>query len=140
MRVVDLYRGLLFLYPVAFRDQFSEEMVSVFQQRAGERPGMFSFFAREFFSIAKGACTMWLAKILTVNSNPPPSEAADATSSPVTIAEINSRRQTAIRMTVASIAQHDFLNARRYSYEETRLKLVLHDLESETPAPEGETA
>jgi hypothetical protein len=130
MRVVDLYRGLLFLYPVAFRAQFSEEMVSVFQQRAGERPGIFSFFAREFFSIAKGACTMWLAKILTVNSNPPPSEAADATYSPVNIAEINSRRLTAIRMMVASIAKHDFLNARRYSYEESRLKRALYDLES----------
>jgi hypothetical protein len=53
MRVVDLYRGLLFLYPADFRDQFSEEMVSVFQQRAGERPGIFSFFAREFSASQK---------------------------------------------------------------------------------------
>ncbi len=140
MRVVDLYRGLLFLYPVAFRDQFSEEMVSVFQQRAAERHGNFNFFVREFFSIARGACTVWLAKILTVNRNPPPSEAADATCSPVTIAEINSRRQTAIRMMVASISKHDFLNARRYSYEETRLKRALHELERGTPAPGTGTA
>jgi hypothetical protein len=140
MRLVDLYRGLLFLYPVAFRDQFSEEMVSVFKQRAGERPGTLNFFVTEFSSIAKGACIMWLAKILAVNRNPPPSETADALCTPVTIAEINSQRQTAIRMMVASIARHDFLNARRYSYEETRLKLVLYDLESGTPAPEGETA
>jgi len=130
MRVVDLYRGLLFLYPVAFRDQFSEEMVSVFQQRAGERPADFNFFVRELSSVAKGACIMWLAKILTVNRNPLPSEAADATCSPVNIAEINSRRLTAIRMMVASIAKHDFLNARRYSYEESRLKMALYDLES----------
>jgi hypothetical protein len=38
-------------------------------------------------------------------------------------------------MMVASIARHDFPNARRYSNEETRLKLVLRDLETETPAP-----
>lgn len=135
MRVVDLYRSMLLLYPAAFRDQFSEEMVSVFQQRAGERPGALNFFVREFFSIGKGACTMWLAKILTLNRNPPPSEAADAICTPVTITEIKSQRQTAIRMMVASIARHDFPNARRYSNEETRLKLVLRDLETETPAP-----
>ena len=68
MRVVDLYRGLLLLYPDDFRNQFSEEMISVFQQRASERPGTFHFFVRELSSIAKGACIMWLAKILTVNS------------------------------------------------------------------------
>jgi hypothetical protein len=33
-------------------------------------------------------------------------------------------------MMVASIAKHDFLNARRYSYEESRLKMALYDLES----------
>jgi hypothetical protein len=80
MRVVDLYRGLLFLYPVSFRNQFSEEMISVFQGRAAERSGTFKFFIRSFSSIAKGACIMWLAKILAVNRNPSPSEAADATS------------------------------------------------------------
>jgi hypothetical protein len=127
MRVVDLYRGLLFLYPEAFRNQFSEEMISVFQRRAGDRPGTFNFFVSEFSSIAKGACIMWLAKILT--RNPSPSEAADATCTPVTIAELNSQRQTAIRKMVASIARHDFLNARRYSYEEARLKRILRDLE-----------
>jgi hypothetical protein len=140
MRVVDLYRSLLFLYPADFRNQFSEEMICVFQQRAGECLGTFNFFVREFSSIAKGACIMWLAKILTVNRNPSPSEAADATCTPVTMAELNSQRQTAIRKMVASIAKHDFLNARRYSNEETRLKRVLHDLENGTPAPVSKTA
>jgi hypothetical protein len=138
MRVVDLYRSLLFLYPADFRNQFSEEMICVFQQRAGERPGTFNFFVSEFSSIAKGACIMWLAKILT--RNPSPSEAADATCTPVTIAELNRQRQTAIGKMVSSIAKHDFLNARRYSYEETRLSRVLHDLENGTPAPGSETA
>lgn len=138
MRVVDLYRGLLFLYPVAFRDQFSEEMISVFQQRAAERPGTFNFFVREFSSIANGACIMWLAKILT--RNPSPSEAADATCTPVTIADLNSQRQTAIRKMVASIARHDFLNARRYSNEETRLKRILQDLEEGISVPGSRTS
>ena len=138
MRVVDLYRGLLFLYPGDFRNQFSEEMISVFQQRAGERPETFQFFLSEFSGIAKGACIMWLAKILTLN--PSPSEAEDATSTPVTIAELTSQRQTAIKKMVASIAMHDFLNARRYSYEEVRLKRILRDLEDGISAPGSSTA
>jgi hypothetical protein len=134
MRVVDLYRSVLFLYPADFRNQFSEEMISVFQQRAAERPGAFYFFVREFSSIAKGACIMWLAKNLT--RHPSPSEATDTTGTTLTISELDNQRQTAIRKMVASIARHDFLNARRYSNEETRLKRVLHDLEKGTPAPE----
>jgi hypothetical protein len=140
MRLVDLYRGLLLLYPGDFREQFSEEMISVFQQRARERPVTLSFSVREFSSIAKGACIMWLVKILTVNRIPPPSEAVEAALNPLTIAEINTRRQAAIRMMVASIAKHDFHNARRYSNEETRLQRVLRDLESGTPAPGSKTA
>ena len=138
MRVVDLYRGLLFLYPGDFRNQFSEEMISVFQQRAGERPETFQFFLSEFSGIAKGACIMWLAKILT--RNPSPSEAEDATCTPVTTAELNSQRQAAIRKMVASIAKHDFLNARRYSYEEVRLKRILRDLEDGISVPGRSTA
>ena len=140
MKVVDLYRGLLFLYPGDFRNQFSEEMISVFQQRAGERPETFQFFLSEFSGIAKGACIMWLAKILTLDRNSAPREAEDATSTPVTIAELASQRQTAIRKMVASIAKHDFLNARRYSYEEVRLKRILRDLEDGISAPRGSTA
>jgi hypothetical protein len=140
MKALDLYRGLLFLYPGDFRNQFSEEMISVFQQRAGERPETFKFFLREFSSIVKGACIMWLAKILTFKRNPSPSEGEDATCTPVTVAELTSQRQTAIEKMVASIAKHDFLTARRYSYEEIRLKRILHDLEDGISAPEGSTA
>ena len=83
---------------------------------------------------------MWLEKILTVHHNPALPEAADPTGTPMSIAEINSLRQAAIAKMVASIATHDFLNARRYSNEEIRLKLVLRDLEAGSPAPGGETA
>lgn len=37
MTTSDFYRLLLSLFPSEFRQQFSEEMVSVFVQRAGER-------------------------------------------------------------------------------------------------------
>ena len=132
MKALDLFRGLLFLYPRDFRGQFSEEMITVFQQRLGERPESFKFLLWEFFSIAKGACIMWLARIRTLNVNPAPTEAEGASCASVTVAELNRQRQTAIKEMVTSIARHDFLNARRYSYEEVRLKRILRDLENGT--------
>ena len=72
---------------------------------------------------------MWLAKILSANRDPAPLE-ENATATPVTVAELDSQRQTAIKKMVASIARHDFLNARRYSYEESRLKRMLCDREA----------
>ena len=72
---------------------------------------------------------MWLAKILSVNRDRSPLE-ENATGTPVTVAELDSQRQTAIKKMVASIARHDFLNARRYSYEESRLKRMLCDREA----------
>ena len=36
---------------------------------------------------------------------------------------------------VASIAKQDFLDARRYSYEEIRLKRILRDLEDGITVP-----
>ncbi len=47
---------------------------------------------------------------------------------PLTLAEGAKQRETAIRNMVASIARHDFTNARRYSEEETRLKNFIQDL------------
>lgn len=134
MRVSDLYRGLLLLYPADFRKQFSEEMISVFEQRAGEcaanrEPVAFAFFVMEFFGIVKGACIMWLAKVLPANRKPSRPEAAAATVGPMTISELTEQRDAAIKDMVASIAEHDFINARRYSYEEVRLKRLLQDLE-----------
>jgi hypothetical protein len=131
---------LLFLYPGDFRKQFSEEMISVFQHRATERREDFRFFLSEFIGIPKGACIMWLARILTLHRNSAPSQAEDAAFTPVTVAELNSQRQTAIKRMVASIATHDFLNARRYSYEEVRLKRIILDLEEGISAPGGSTA
>jgi hypothetical protein len=129
MRLLDLYRGFLFLYPGDFRRQFSQEMISVFQQRAGERRESLPFFLREFSSIVKGASIMWLAKVLSVNRDPSPLE-ENTTGTPVTVAELDSQRQSAIKKMVASIARHDFPNARRYSYEEARLKRMLCDREA----------
>ena len=74
MKLSDLYRVLLLLYPADFRTQFSEEMISVFEQRAGERfanrdSQQIVWLAIEFLSIVKGAHTMWLRRILPIRRN-----------------------------------------------------------------------
>ena len=128
MRATDFYRGFLLLYPADFRNQFSGEMISVFEQRAGERfadrnSAPVAFFVIEFLSLLKGAFIMWLAETLTQDRNPSP---VDATDLPA-VEELTKQRATAIKKMCASIAEHDFNTARQYSYEEARLKNLLRD-------------
>jgi hypothetical protein len=130
MRASDFYRAVLHLYPASFRRQFSEEMICVFEQRAGERfanrkSASVAFLLREFSSVVKGAYIMWWANIL--RSKPSFSDAVDSTSEPLSVADVARLRDAAIRNMVAAIACHDFNNARRYSYEEARLKTLLQD-------------
>lgn len=145
MRVSDCYRGLLLLYPADFRRQFSEEIVSVFEQRASDRatsgePATFAFFAIEFVSIVKGASTMWVTKILSVKSELARLEAPNTAGSFLTLAELTEQRGTAIKNMVASIAKHDFINARHYSDEEVRLKRLIQNLRSADSVAESRTA
>jgi hypothetical protein len=133
MRATDFYRGLLLLYPADFRNQFSGEMISVFEQRAGERfadrnSAPVAFFAIEFLSLLKGAFIMWLAETLTQHRNPSPADASNTPPPPLTVEELTKQRATAIKKMCASIAEHDFNTARQYSYEEARLKNLLRDL------------
>jgi hypothetical protein len=128
MRATDFYRGLLLLYPANFRNQFSGEMISVFEQRAGERfadrnSAPVAFFVIEFLSLLKGAFIMWLPDTLTQDRNPSPADTPDTP----TVEELTKQRATAIRKMCASIAEHDFSTARQYSYEEARLKNLLRD-------------
>jgi hypothetical protein len=136
MRFSTIYRGLLLLYPADFRRQFSAEMICVFEQRAGERfantkSATFAFLLTEFSSLVTGAYTMWLAKILPIKRNCSHSNAMHPSVAPLTVADAMKQRDAAIKNMVTSIAEHDFINARRYSEEETRLKNLLKDLENE---------
>jgi hypothetical protein len=139
MTIGGLYRKLLWLYPSDFRQQFSEEMISVFEQRAGERfadresvsP---AFLLTEFTSVVKGAYLMWLGKILRMDRNQSASSSALMTTAALSFEDAKEQRDLAIRNMVAAIADHDFVNARRYSDEEARLKRVLEGLKIDTPA------
>jgi hypothetical protein len=127
-----IYRCLLWIYPSEFRQQFSEEMISVFEQRAGERFAnrggvSFAFLFMEFSGIAKGAYFMWFSKILPFDRRQ--SESGVTTTSNLSAEEATKLRNQAIQKMVAAIADHDFVTARRFSDEEARLKHVLEELE-----------
>jgi hypothetical protein len=133
MRVSNCFRALLLLYPADFRRQFSAEMLCVFEQRAGElfanrKSATFAFLLGEFFSIVIGAYTMWFARMIQINRNRLPSQPTGSNLERLTFAEATKQRETAIRNMVSSIAKHDFINARRYSEEETRLNNLIQDL------------
>ena len=134
MKLSDLYRVLLLLYPADFRRQFSEEMIFVFEQRAGERfanreSQPVAWLAIEFLSIVKGAHAMWLTRILPIHRNSSSSDGAVPEEASLTVAEVARQRHAAIKDMCISIAKHDFINARRYSNEEARLKDLLAEME-----------
>src|SRR5277367_5336785 len=145
MRLGDFYRVLLLLYPADFRRQFSEEMIAVFEQRTGKRfanrdSKQVVWLAIEFFSIVKGAHTMWLTRILPIQRSSSSSDAAFSAETPLTVAELANRRHTAIKDMCTSIAKHDFINARQYSDEEARLKHLLAEMERADLVGQSRTA
>jgi hypothetical protein len=145
MKLGDLYRVLLLLYPADFRQQFSEEMISVFEQRTGERLANrdsrpVAWLAIEFLGIVKGAHTMWLTRILPTQRSSSSSDAPFSAETPLTIAEVASRRHATIKAMCTSIAKHDFINARRYSNEEARLNHLLAEMEKADLVGQSRTA
>lgn len=145
MKPRDSYRVLLLLYPADFRKQFSEEMISVFEQRAGERfanrdSQQVVWLAIEFLSVVKGAYIMWSTRILPIQRSSSSSDGALPTEASLTIAELTIRRQAAIKAMCQAIAKHDFINARQYSDEEARLKHLLAEMETGILVGESRTA
>lgn len=133
IKTTTLFRALLWLYPSEFRQDFSQEMISVFEQRAGERfadrgAASFAFLLTEFFAIVKGANIMWFSNILPTRHEQ--SESGATTTHILSAEEATKLRNQAIEKMVAAIADHDFVKARRYSDEEARLKHVLEELQS----------
>jgi hypothetical protein len=132
MTTTFIYRSLLRIYPSEFRQQFSEEMISVFEQRAAERFAnggsvSFAFLLTEFSGIVKGAYVMWFSKIPRFDRKQ--SEFGPTTTPILTAEEATKLRSHAIQKMVAAIADHDFVTARRFSDEEVRLKHVLEELQ-----------
>jgi hypothetical protein len=130
MTIGSIYGRLLWLYPAEFRKQFSQEMLSVFEQKASERSANrravpFGFLLIEFTSIVQGAYVMWLKQILSMDRNGSPSDSPTTVEPAPDYEEATKQRSLAIQNMVAAIAKHDFVAARRYSYEEVRLKVII---------------
>jgi len=146
MTISSLYRRLLWLYPAEFRMQFSEEMQCVFEQRARDHfanrtSGELRFLLIEFSSILKGASGMWLKIIFSKGRTPlSSSHPADSVETTSGREETARQRALAIQNMVTAIANHDFIAARRYSDEETRLKRALRRVESDGPEVSREIA
>src|ERR1700678_4273719 len=105
MTIGGLYRILLCFYPSDFRQQFSEEMVSVFEQRAGERFAdrrsvPFAFLLTEFSGIVKGAYIMWLGKIFPMDRNRSEAGSALVTTATLSLEDVTRHRDLAIRKMV----------------------------------------
>jgi hypothetical protein len=126
MKSIHFHRALIYLYPENFRRQFSEEMISVFERRAGERfvnrkSVSVAFLLSEFCGIVRGASSMWLANLLSGSQESSVSNEVDSIAEPVSIVEVTRQRETAIKNMVAAITRHDFSQARHYSYQEAHL-------------------
>jgi len=70
---------------------------------------------------------MWFSKILPFDRKQ--SEYCETTTSNLSAEEATKLRNQAIQKMVATIADHDFVSARRFSDEEARLKHVLEELQ-----------
>jgi hypothetical protein len=130
MDLFACYRFLLGLYPNDFRSQFSDEMLHVFEQRAHARLAVgktasITFVISEFFSLLRGAQTMWIEKILPLKQRQ--QIHALAPEGALSVEELRKLREEAISRMVQAIATHDFPGARRYSEEEVRLKALLRE-------------
>jgi hypothetical protein len=73
MNIVRVYRTLLYLYPNGFRQQFSEEMVDVFRQKAhdlttGGGVVFASFVLREFIGLPIGAAGAWIGALCQIKN------------------------------------------------------------------------
>lgn len=145
MTATRIFRCLLWLYPLEYRRQFSEEMASVFERRSGEiskehRILWWAFLLFETSGIFKGAFLMWLTKIRAINR----ARSQCGPELPVTpllsMEEVARQRTAAIRSMVAAIAEHDFVAARRNADEEVRLAQLLATQESDGLARERKFA
>jgi hypothetical protein len=141
MRIGHLYRALLRLYPAGFRQQFEREMCGVFERKAEDyshqgRSAWIAFVVREFSTITKGACIMRIGEILAAFRRKS-TETETSPGGPLTIAEAARRRVEAIRNMVACIEKRDFVQARRYSYEEIRIQRFIRPFQGDIPGSEN---
>lgn len=138
MNIVRVYRTLLYLYPNGFRQQFSEEMVDVFRQKAhdlttGGGVVFASFVLREFIGLPIGAAGAWIRgsmpnKKYFVLSIPIISEhfpKPTAEEAGLSTPELQQRHDEVQATMFQAAANHDFVTARFHEAQVARLQLFL---------------
>jgi hypothetical protein len=138
MNIVRVYRMLLYLYPNYFRQQFSEEMVDVFRQRAHDlttrRGAVYaSFVLREYIGLPIGAAGAWIGGIMPkkkylVISIPIISEhfpKPTAEEARLSTPELQRRHDEVQATMFQAAANHDFVTARFYEAQVARLHVFL---------------
>jgi hypothetical protein len=111
-----VYRFMLLLYPRGHRDQFAEEMASVFEQASAERRAEdWAWYVRFTFSemagLIAGAAIAWLAER-------PTAEAPVASALPPELIDAQRLVDVNIAGMVHAIANHQFEKARVHSDQE----------------------
>jgi hypothetical protein len=139
----SFYRGVISLYPEAYREAFSAEMAETYERAADEcrkrgRRALLAFSLREISGLICGVFAERAAKWSTpetyVTSRCQLQTASDL---PPEIVEVQSRLQFCLRKMEFAIAHHDFRNARFYSDEERATRTLLQRLINEQTATAG---
>jgi hypothetical protein len=138
MNIQRVYRMLLYLYPKVFREQFSEEMLEVFRQKAhdltaGRGIAFASFVFREFIGLPVGAAGAWIGGIMPTkkyfvisvpiisNHFPKPT----AKEAGMSTAELQQRHDEIQATMFQAATNRDFVTARSYEAQVARLQLFL---------------
>jgi hypothetical protein len=119
-------------------------MISVFE-RSGQVPKNrriepSAFLLAESCGVLKGASLMWLTRILPIDRNHSRRNTEPAAAGILSVEEATRQRDAAIKNMTAAIAEHDFVNARRYSNEEVRLTRAIETSQSDALAREPKLA
>ncbi|HEY7307470.1 MAG TPA: hypothetical protein VH601_25320 [Bryobacteraceae bacterium] len=129
MRINQIYRALLQLYPADYRKAFAAEMLGVFEKAALEHAGKRAAFGRfataELFGLITGAGAEWIARFTMVNSIRRRSALGICAQSggsavPEEVIQAQDRVSSLVGRIVHAIANHDFPAARSYAYEESK--------------------
>jgi hypothetical protein len=136
-----LYRILLHLYPEAYRSDFSNEMLTVFECLLDEQAdrGVLArvrFGSAEFGGLLLGACVQRLgsrpALVLKSTNMPVAAKQPNCHSNLDEIAEAEQRVRFHLSQTIECIATHKFSGARFHSGEEGQARERLRLLQTFT--------
>jgi len=114
------FRFCLLLYPRQHRDQFADEMLSVFEEARNERHYQgwvwyFRFAFAEFNGLIAGAAGAWLNQL---HQAPVPAQPPARSWQPQELVEAQQRVDANIAAMVHAIGNHQFERARQLSNQE----------------------